>query len=356
MADYEGHKSFLYGHGMSLFITAIVLCPIGFILTIWRMVSKQIYNVKIPWVPADYALVLAVLFNIGLNLVGCIGVEYGGGKHSWEVNAHDKMIGSQLGYAGQIFYKLTINLVKLSFLLIYRNFFWGRPFKIIDNILIAWVSLYMVGSILVSIFECNPVRYAWDKSIHGKCLDLTIFFRVNAIQNIITDILIFLIPIPYIWKLPAVSARQKAGMSVAFAAGFVTCIVSILRYTTLKHHADSYDGLISSIYNSVEPCTAIIACTIPTLKAAIEDLPGVIKRWCTPKSRREPPDAEKVRKGQEFLKPDNGLSSKHSSYGKLADDKDGKDGFRERLTNKDDIEMGPIGKTKSGNTRIGAAS
>jgi hypothetical protein len=61
----------------------------------------------------------------------------------------------------------------------------------------------------------------WDKSVPADCtVDSYKFFYGNSTPNIITDILLMLIPLPAIWSLH-LQLRQKISLSVIFLVGIL---------------------------------------------------------------------------------------------------------------------------------------
>ena len=75
----------------------------------------------------------------------------------------------------------------------------------------------------VSIFQCIPVSGFWDRFLATpdapKCgVEVTKFFEANSIPNIITDVAILILPIPYIWKLH-LPTKQKLGLITIFILG-----------------------------------------------------------------------------------------------------------------------------------------
>ena len=104
----------------------------------------------------------------------------------------------------------------------YKNMFYGRWFQRFCWVMMTWVTLYMTGSVFGSIFHCTPVKAAWDFTIPNyHCIDLVLFFRINAIQNIVTDIIIYLAPIIKLKQLPGIiSWKQRTGVALMFLCGF----------------------------------------------------------------------------------------------------------------------------------------
>lgn len=125
---------------------------------------------------------------------------------------------SKLFYVAQIFYKLTINLTKASILLLYLRIFIQKWFRICCYTLMAIILSYMVATTASSIWQCTPIRGAWDKSIGPTCISLTHNWYANAGFSIATDVLILLLPMQPIWtsKLPV---NQKRALMFVFALG-----------------------------------------------------------------------------------------------------------------------------------------
>ena len=80
------------------------------------------------------------------------------------------------------------------------------------------ILAYMVATTFSSIFQCNPISGAWDKSVHSTCINLTKNWYANAGFSISTDILILLLPMQPLWtsKLPF---GQKIGLMLVFVLG-----------------------------------------------------------------------------------------------------------------------------------------
>lgn len=68
-------------------------------------------------------------------------------------------------------------------------------------------------------FHCNPVRKAFDFQIaHGSCLDAGALYMATAVSNIITDVILFLLPTPLVLRLE-MDRAQKIGAIVIFGIG-----------------------------------------------------------------------------------------------------------------------------------------
>ena len=81
------------------------------------------------------------------------------------------------------------------------------------------VVLNLTAQILITIFQCNPVSGFWNRTKPATCrVDTTDFFLGNAIPNVLTDVALMALPVPYIWRLNR-SRSQKIALLGVFLLG-----------------------------------------------------------------------------------------------------------------------------------------
>ncbi|KAI4267926.1 MAG: hypothetical protein L6R38_008037, partial [Xanthoria sp. 2 TBL-2021] len=147
------------------------------------------------------------------------GVYHGVGKHASTLSDSDLQQALMAFYTSQIFYKLTVNSTKISVIFLYRRIFTNiLPFRRLTSAVMIYISLYATASILATIFQCTPINRAFDHEIEGRCLDTTAFWFVNAINNILTDLLTLALPQRLIYQLQ-MRKRVKAGLYSIFGLG-----------------------------------------------------------------------------------------------------------------------------------------
>ncbi|KAL9035102.1 MAG: hypothetical protein Q9214_006742, partial [Letrouitia sp. 1 TL-2023] len=206
------------------------------------------------------------IFSISLCVVNCLSVYYGIGKHITTLELNQNF------WICQIVYKFSINLTKLSILLLYLRIFVGRTFKRFACGVMIYVVTYGFASIAATIFQCQPVRRAFDHTIPGHCLDVTAFWYSNASANVLGDLMIFALPWPLIYRLQ-LPPREKYILCLIFGLGIFVITTSILRMTTLKVSSKAMDAtygtMVSTLWTTVETNTAIVCACLPTLKAPL---------------------------------------------------------------------------------------
>lgn len=87
---------------------------------------------------------------------------------------------------------------------------------VVAAVVLAWD----IEVTLVTIFQCKPIAFNWNKKIQGgKCLNLRGAFSIaNAPPNIGIDIVLLAMPIGKIWRLN-LRERQKWALSGIFLLG-----------------------------------------------------------------------------------------------------------------------------------------
>ena len=90
-------------------------------------------------------------------------------------------------------------------------------FRIFAYIVGAIVLGHGLGVLLAAIFQCSPIAHTWDRTIAGgSCFNQEAFYRYVSLPNIMTDVLILVMPLPYVWKL-----HTRIGQKVALTGVFL---------------------------------------------------------------------------------------------------------------------------------------
>ena len=119
-------------------------------------------------------------------------------------------------------YAITVFFIKFTILLQYLRIF--VPLKQ-HNVMfrtchiLIWLHLffYLLCFFFV-VFSCEPVNKYWKPWISGHCLDIFAMTVATAIINLVSDIVIMILPQTIIWKLQ-ISIKRKIGLSTVILFG-----------------------------------------------------------------------------------------------------------------------------------------
>lgn len=117
----------------------------------------------------------------------------------------------------------VLYITKLSILLQFMRIFVphrrGTAYYFIH--LTIWLNLfYYLAATLVSICTCIPRRKIWEPWTPGRCLDISKVICVSSIINVISDVMILMIPLFCVSSLQ-MPLKQKIGISVVFATAIL---------------------------------------------------------------------------------------------------------------------------------------
>lgn len=121
----------------------------------------------------------------------------------------------------QFIYVPSVTFSKLSILALYLRIFTIKTYRYAVYAIEAFLGLVWLTSFVLAFRECAPFQYSWDKTIpNGHCINLLIPFRLIGGLNLLSDILMLILPLPVIWRLHT-STNQKIGLTLTFLTGSV---------------------------------------------------------------------------------------------------------------------------------------
>ncbi|KAL9109957.1 MAG: hypothetical protein Q9227_005480 [Pyrenula ochraceoflavens] len=126
--------------------------------------------------------------------------------------------------------------------------------------------MWATSVIFSSFFLCRPFAFNWDQTIPGgSCGNQVLSYQITGVLNLLTDVVVLLLPMPYIWKLQLRLSR-KIALTATFSVGVFVCALSILRIvslSTLNYKDITYNIPQALIWGTLEPELGIILACVP---------------------------------------------------------------------------------------------
>ncbi|KAH6645270.1 hypothetical protein BKA67DRAFT_669379 [Truncatella angustata] len=206
---------------------------------------------------SDYCIVVALIFNIGLH-IDCWPMVYRGafGFHVADIMVRFGLETLTFFFKGIMCFALiwngTICFSKLSVLLMYSALIPIRHLIIPARVLGTLIVLWNFSSFVAGLAMCQPIARNWDQSIRGGfCGDKVKYYMWLGIINVVTDVLILALPIPFVYGLN-MKLRKRLVLIAMFSIGFFTCAITIYRQTMLTYldFTDMpFSGLLATIFS-----------------------------------------------------------------------------------------------------------
>ncbi|KAK4202968.1 hypothetical protein QBC40DRAFT_195205 [Triangularia verruculosa] len=224
---------------------------------------------------SDWSILVALIFA-GATCGGVIEqATHGAGQHVWDLDPNDTPSAIAWGRAawyGILFYLITLCFSKISILLLYIHLFTFKWARLAGQILLGVVIITHLFMALATFTACIPLNSYWDFSVEKKYCHAQSVWWSNTGMHMVTDFLIFLLPMPVVWSI-RLPRRQKLALSAVFGFGFLVCFISILRLLQLiRVQTDldfTYAAAELSYLTAVEVNGAIVCACVMTLKPFI---------------------------------------------------------------------------------------
>lgn len=85
----------------------------------------------------------------------------------------------------------------------------------------AIVAAQGISNVLAIVLQCIPVNGAWDSTVTSKkCIDINAFYLGNAVANITTDLITYILPMQLL-SMIQLPRKQKVALGVMLCLGFL---------------------------------------------------------------------------------------------------------------------------------------
>lgn len=247
----------------------VVNCLVGFIVLVIvaaRLVARQFMGTGLGL--DDYLIVCALPPCYALIVIQGAFSRMGSGYPITEVMVDVPLI-LPLTFAFQLLYILALALVKSSILCFYLRVFISPRMMLAVKIMFGVVAVWALAHALTVVFICTPVSFQWDLTITGKCGDQIKLFQSLITTNIITDVMIMILPIYTVWHL-SMAKTEKVAVSACFLIGVLCIVAAILRMvyvSTVDIRGDLTGTMPITVFLAAfEPNLAILCASIPMLR------------------------------------------------------------------------------------------
>lgn len=241
---------------------------VAFLSLCMRLYTRAILIKQFGW--DDGAAIFAFWMVFGSGFAVMYQTNFGFATHVYFLEPSDIMLYLRTFYVSIVFYNAALFGIKLTFLLQYWRIIAIQRMKRVFYVAMFIVLGASLSQVPVQIFTCTPIAAFWDKSIpNSKCIDNQVQWFSHAGINILTDVIVFVLPLPVIGKLN-LAKGQKYSLLGIFCLGFFTCALSVARIRFLKLTEDfTWTNVEAAIWSIAELSSGVLCSSLLTLRPLV---------------------------------------------------------------------------------------
>ncbi|CAM1500530.1 Fc.00g096920.m01.CDS01 [Cosmosporella sp. VM-42] len=237
---------------------------------------------KVPLWYDDWLAVVGLVAALGYNASVFFMLHYGMGLHLPDLSiTYEKALyySSVNDIIQEMTYTIGIGATQLSLLALYwRLFRTATSAKTSIFLITAFTVIWLIVRIFITLFQCQPLAYYWDRSIEGKCnIDPSKFYIGSVASHLVIDIVLMILPAVQINHLK-IPLAQRVAVTVMFMFGILICVAAIMMIvvsTRYNSYAEDvmWNGAPPTYWSAVEIHLSVIACeSISDANRHLEDL------------------------------------------------------------------------------------
>ena len=196
---------------------AIVSCSLATIFVVLRFYTRLRITRSIGW--DDYATLATLPFCILDCVFISMSTRYGAGLRTWDLPTDLEGKIQMWTFVASFFYLPSLLGYKMSILFLYlRIFKIEKVFRYCTWLVMFITFGYIFSNAWTQLFNCPPIIKYWRPDIPGHCDSSTKPPLIYGSLNIITDLLIFVLPLPMVWRMQ-LTLKEAIEVSVIFILG-----------------------------------------------------------------------------------------------------------------------------------------
>lgn len=261
--------------GPALLAIELTILPIALVTLLLRLYVRIRIVKSYGW--DDWLMVAAAACGLGVTLCTIIATQvFNWNAHIWDLTSDQMVQGRKVSLASQTLFAAATSLAKASILLSYLRIAPQKSwFRRLTFSALALVST--IGFAAISLFwtQCTPISSYWflqDPSQAVNCeVDEGLLDFAQALCNVCTDLIIYVLPIPTLAAL-SLPLGQRIATIALFSLGLIVVVAGCMRaywisYVVVADLPDfTWEGYHLWIWTAVECQLSVICGCVPVLK------------------------------------------------------------------------------------------
>ncbi|KAI4275922.1 MAG: hypothetical protein LQ337_002837 [Flavoplaca oasis] len=262
-------------HGSVVSVVTWLLIIATVFVMVARVVTRYATMKTLRW--DDILAIFALVTAIGQSIAVSFSSTHGLGSRADGTSPDQQDVVQKALYASFLLYIVTLGLAKSSVCIHLFRLFPYRASRHSSRVLMSLIGIWTISATFVTAFECelpNP----WSITSSDKCINLLAFWTYYGVFNIVTDIVLIVLPVSIVIRLQ-MKASQKAVIIACDASRSTAIIAQILQIaylqTSIPRTANTdllYDLWVPILLGQTVLFFSLLSSCFPFLKFLIDAL------------------------------------------------------------------------------------
>ncbi|KAF5005915.1 hypothetical protein FDECE_7673 [Fusarium decemcellulare] len=223
----------------------------------------------------DWLMLVGTVFFILYNSFSTAGVTYGTGRHHSDLSDEQIHKAMMCWWFCYLWYACAMISTKISIGWFLLRVTTSKIHRWV--IYIAMASTAFSGTVFffVTLFQCSPISFFWNKAQDGKCVNVEVIIALATLYSVtavISDFIFAILPGIIVWKLQ-LHKKTKVMLIPLLMMGCVASSAVIARFPFLPKFREPdflWNTLDIAIWSTIEQGLAITAGSLATLRPLIK--------------------------------------------------------------------------------------
>ncbi|KAF1839424.1 hypothetical protein BDW02DRAFT_635709 [Decorospora gaudefroyi] len=219
----------------------------------------------------DWWMVAALLAHIMFATCAISGVHYGTGRHMSTLSEESQFKALRYWWLCYIAYCWCMITSKVSIGLFLLRVTVSKVHRWIIMIAMGLTVLTGLIFFFVTLLQCSPISYFWDRKIDGKCINVDVIIGLTFLYSamaVISDFTFAILPFFLIWGLN-MSVRTRVLLIPILGMGCIASVAVVVRMAFVMDFRNPdflWATVDIAIWSDVEQGLAITAGSLATLR------------------------------------------------------------------------------------------
>ncbi|ETN42761.1 uncharacterized protein HMPREF1541_01919 [Cyphellophora europaea CBS 101466] len=223
----------------------------------------------------DFAIHLALAFVVAQTVLVQLARNRGIGRHRLSLSEDDFRQYSLFAYLSQLLTLCGLFCAKLAVSRLIVAIRPQRTYRRICFVLEIVMLMWLISSIFTVGFQCQ-LPQPWLLS-NDRCIDLVVLHRYVGAMNILTDVVLVVLPAPIVYPLQL--ERDKKSLVIALFATRIFSVAAEAAYLVYFNHwlevideDQTWEAVDATIVHQVMLNLSLMTACVPSIRRVISEL------------------------------------------------------------------------------------